>query len=91
MNDSSNYLNFTNVSKLEEAVTVYMKSQIESYLYKISKEFNSDIDGFGKYAVRHFATWKAWESYNWLNNFNTSFFDVAVQTNVKSGYILMET
>lgn len=91
MNGSSNYLDFTNVSKLEEAVTVYMKSQIESYLYKISKEFNSDIDGFGKYAVRHFATWKAWESYNWLNNFNTSFFDVAVQTNVKSGYILMET
>ena len=91
MNDSSNYLDFDNVSKLEEAVTVYMKSQINSYLYKISKEFNSDIDGFGKYAVRHFLTWDSWENYNWLNNFNTSFFDVAVQTNVKSGYILMET
>ena len=91
MNDSSNYLDFNNLRKLEEALTVNMKSQIESYLYKISKEFNSDIDGFGKYAVRHFATWKAWESYNWLNNFNTSFFDVAVQTNVKSGYILIDT
>ncbi len=91
MNDSSNYLDFDNVSKLEEAVTVYMKSQIDSYLYKISKEFNSDIDGFGKYAVRHFLTWDSWENYNWLNNFNTSFFDVTVKTNVKSGYILMET
>lgn len=62
MNDSSNYLDFDNVSKLEEAVTVYMKSQINSYLYKISKEFNSDIDGFGKYAVRHFLTWDSWET-----------------------------
>ncbi len=89
MNEGSKYLNFDNVRKLENAVTKYMKDKINSYLYKISKEFNSDIDGFGKYAVRHFTTWDTWENYNWLNNFNTSFFDIDVKTNVKSGYILM--
>ena len=91
MNEGSKYLNFDNVRKLENAVTKYMKDKINSYLYKISKEFNSDIDGFGKYAVRHFTTWDTWENYNWLNNFNTSFFDIDVKTNVKSGYILMES
>lgn len=91
MNENSTYLSFDNVNELEKAVTRYIKEKVYSYLYKVSKEFNSDIDGFGKYAVRHFSTWEAWESYNWLNNYNTSFFNVDVETNVKSGYILMET
>lgn len=91
MNEDSRYLNFDNNSELEKAVTKYIKDKVYSYLYKVSKEFNSDIDGFGKYAVKHFATWDTWESYNWLNNYNTSFFNVDVETNVKSGYILMET
>lgn len=91
MNEDSKYLNFDNVSELEKATTKYIENKVYSYLYKISKEFNSDIDGFGKYAVRHFATWEEWKNYDWLNNFNNSFFDVEVKTNVKSGYILMET
>ena len=32
-----------------------------------------------------------WENYNWLENFKNSFFDVKVETKVKSGYILMES
>ncbi len=91
MNENSSYLDSTNVTKLEDATSKYMEDKISSYLYKLSKEFNSDIDGFGKYAVKNFLTWEDWENYGWLDNFNTSFFDVNVETVVKSGYILMET
>lgn len=91
MNENSEYLDSTHVSKLEDAVNSYLEDKISSYLYKISKEFNSDIDGFGKYAVKNFLTWDEWVNYDWLQNFNTSFFDVNVETVVKSGYILMET
>ncbi len=91
MNEDSKYLNFDNISELEQAVTKYIENKVYLYLYKVSKDFNSDIDGFGKYAVRHFATWDSWENYDWLNNFNNSFFNIEVKTNVKSGYIIMET
>lgn len=91
MNEKSDYLDSNNVSKLEQAVNSYMENEISSYLYKISKDFNSDIDGFGKHAVKNFLTWDEWKNYNWLENFNSSFFDVKVETSVKSGYILMET
>lgn len=89
MNENSNYLDSTNISKIEEAVNAYMEDKISSYLYKISKEFNSDIDGFGRYAVKNFLTLEDWENYGWLDNFNTSFFDINVDAVVKSGYILM--
>ncbi len=91
MNENSSYLDSTNVSKLEDAVNQYMENKVSSYLYKVSKEFNSDIDGFGKYAVKNFLTWEEWENYGWLENFNTSFFNVEVKTEVKSGYIFIET
>ena len=68
-----------------------MNDKIHTYLYKVSKEFNSDIDGFGKYAVKNFLTWDDWINYNWLDNYKNSFFEVNVNTDVKSGYILMET
>lgn len=91
LNENSDYLNSDNIKELEKYINSYMQSEISSYLYKVSKEYNSDIDGFGRYAVKHFSTWDDWTNYNWLENYNTSFFDVDVKTDIKSSYILMET
>lgn len=91
MDKDMQYLDSNNVEILEKYVNSYMSSQINEYLYKIAKEFNSDIDCFGKYAIKNFITWDEWKNYDWLGNFKNSFFDVEVQTKVKSGYILMET
>ena len=54
-------------------------------LYKTAKEYNCDIDGFGKYAVKYFPTIKDWQDYNWLDNFQNSTFNVNVETTIKSG------
>lgn len=91
MTKNSNYLNPSTVSKLEEAVNSYMQYQISSFLYKISKDYNSDIVGLGKYAAKNFLTTQDWENYNWLDNFNTAFFNVEVKTELKSGDVFIET
>ena len=80
-----------NVSLLEKSANFYLTTKLYEYLYKVSKDFKSDIDGFGKHVVRNFLTMDEWENYNWLENFKNSFFDVKVETKVKSGYILMES
>ena len=54
-----------------------------------SKEFNSDITGIGKYALRNFTTTSQFEEYNWKDNYKNSFFEVTVDTNVKSGFLIM--
>lgn len=91
MGENSKYLNTEELEDLEKALNSYLTDKIYDYLYKVSKEFNSDIDGFGKHLVQNFQTTKEWEDFNWLENFKNSFFDVTVHATIKSGYILMET
>lgn len=91
MDENSEYLDAKKIEELEKYANSYMQSQVSQYLYKISKEYNSDIDGFGKYATKNFLTWNDWVNYKWLDNFKNSFFDVEIDTKIKSGYILQET
>ncbi len=73
----------------EEACNFFLKQQMENYLYRTSKELKSDIAGFGKYAAHSFLTQDDFDSYNWLENYQNSFFNVNIDTNIKSGYLLM--
>ena len=91
MNKDSDYLNSDNLNEIEKYANSYLESQITNYFYKTSKEFNSDILGLGKYVVGNFTTWDEWIDFDWLNQYENSFFDVNVDTEVKSGYLLLET
>lgn len=85
---NSNYFDSDNLETIEKYANSYMKAQLENYLYKISKEYGSDIDLFGRYAVKYFPTWDKWVEYNWVDNFKNSFFDVDVLVNVTSSYLI---
>ena len=90
MNKNSNILDNKNIELIEEYTNRYLEESITSYLYKISKVYKSDINGFGKYAVKNFLFWNDWTDYNWLHNFPSSSFTVNVESNFKSSYLLME-
>ncbi len=91
MDENSDYLESENIKLLEEYANSYLESKIYEYLYKTSKTLNSDIDGFGKYVIHNFLTWNDWKSYNWLENYKNSFFNVDVNISVKSGYLILES
>ena len=69
----------------------YLESLISGYLYKTSKEFKSDINGFGRYLLSNFTTNKQFNDFGWLNNYINTTFDVNVDTNVDSGFLLKKT
>ena len=71
--------------ELQEAVNSYMEKEISNYLYKTSKELNSDIDGFGNYALKYFLTNDEWNKYNWVDNYKNSFFSVNVDAKIMAG------
>ena len=58
---------------------------------KTSKNLTTDIDGLGKYSLQNFFTSKQFEQYSWLENYKNAFFDVEIDTSVKSGMLLTET
>ena len=91
MSDDYKYLSQENIDLIEKNASLYIKSYIDDYLYKTSKELKSDIVGFGKYAVSKFLTWNEWDKYNWLDNYQNSIFSVDVNVNVKSRYLIIDT
>ncbi len=87
-NKHSNYFEDDNLKLIETYAASYLKSELENYLYKTSKDFNSDIALFGRYAVKYFYTWNDWISYDWLDNYRNSFFTVNAEVNVISSYLI---
>lgn len=91
MSENSDYTSEENLKIIEEYINSYLESEISSYFYKTAKEYKSDIAGLGKNVIGKFITWQEWENYDWLSNYQNSFFNVDVTTNVKSGYLLLKS
>lgn len=79
------------IKKIEESASHYLKTHLLNYLYKTSREYNSDISGIGKYAINEFKTSTEFENYNWLDNFENSFFNVDANVIVRSNFLLTGT
>ncbi len=91
MSNDSKYLEPDVLNNISEACNQYLESVFSAYLYKTSKEFKSDINGFGKYALGNFFTTQEFDHYDWLRNYQNAFFEVEVDTSVKSGMLITET
>ena len=85
---NSNYFDENNLELLESYANSYLKSELENYFYKTSKEYKSDIASLGKHAVKYFSTWDEWVNYDWLNSYQNAFFDVIVDVEVTSSYLI---
>ena len=91
MDVGSNTLNEERVKKVEEYTNKYLEENILSYLYKTSKDFKTDINGFGRFAVKNFLIWNDWIDFNWLHKYESATFNVTVKSDFKSSYLLMES
>ena len=78
-------------SKIEKSAEDFLEEKICDYLYKTSKSLHADIDGFGLYALKYFYTQSDWNAYNWLHHYQDSFFDVNININLRSSYLLVNT
>lgn len=91
MAENSKYLEPDVLDEISNSCNSYLESTFSDYLYKTSKELKSDINGFGKKALVNFFTTQEFDNYDWLENYKNAFFDVSVNTLVKSGMLITET
>ncbi len=89
--DTTSNLTQEKLDSISDSISSYLKETILNYLYKTSKEFGSDITGFGKHILSKFLTQEDFTNYNWSENYKNSFFDVTVNTHVKSEFLLIGT
>lgn len=78
-----------NIKLIEEYSASYLKEKLLSYLYKTSKEFHSDIAGFGKSLSIDYLTTDQWQNINWLDLYADSIFDVEVSVDISTSYLLI--
>lgn len=76
------------LSAIQASVTKFLQDQIYDYFNTTAKEYDSDISGIGRYAVKNFKTIDDWKSYNWLENYKNSTFKVNVNVAIKTGHLL---
>lgn len=85
-----NLLTEEKLNLIQDTVKRHLENQIYNYLNKTAKEFNSDISGLGRYAVKNFRTTNDWNNYNWLENYQNCTFKVTVDTSIKTGNLLTQ-
>lgn len=91
INSDSKYLDSDVLVSISKSCNSYLESTFSNYLYKTSREFKSDINGFGKNVLNKFWTTQEFNDYNWKSNYKESYFDVKVDTSVESSVLLTET
>ena len=91
MSTDSKYSDPKVLDTISDNCNSYLESAYSSLLYKTSKEFKSDIFELGENALSNFLTTQEVNNYNWLNNYENAFFNVNVDTSVKSGMLITET
>lgn len=79
-----------NLNALENYAASYLKEKVLHYLYQTSKEYRSDIAGFGRSLSSQYLTMEDLEKVNWLDLYADSIFNVEIGIHVKSSYILVK-
>ena len=76
-------------------IFVSASSNYNNSLEKISNDdiiiTNMEHNSFGLYALKYFKTTDEWEAYNWLHHYQDAFFDVSLNVNLRSSYLLVNT
>lgn len=91
MSENSKYLSNEVLNAISNSCSSYLESIFTNYLYKTSKDLQSDISGFGKYSLKNFFTTEESTNYDWRNKYKDAFFDVKIDTSIKSGMLITQT
>lgn len=90
INSSGEEFDYTlleNIKEVEQSANEHLESIIKEYLYTISKEYNSDIIGFGGMLASKFLTADDYNKVHWREIFRDSFFEVHVDTSITSSHL----
>ena len=84
---SFDFTNNNNIKIVQNSVNSYLTQNIKDYLYKITKDYNSDIVGFKGIYKSKFLTEEEFNNVHWDEIYQDSFYDVSVSTIITSSQL----
>lgn len=85
---SANYNQHENKEKLVSKLKENLEKDINKYLDRITKEYKTDIAGFGRIAKQNYLTWGDFEKIKWLEIFPNSKYETEININVDTSQII---
>lgn len=82
-----NYDNEDFLKQIEAEINKFIKDNVTQFLYKTSKEFNSDIVGFQGYFNKNYLTKQDLNKYNWDELYSKSEFEIEATSYLKAGFL----
>lgn len=89
-----NSLDFSSKEALDtvnNALKEFMTSKMKDYLYKTSREYGSDINGFYRLVKQKFLTIPEYENYNWEEKYKQADFNIEIDSNVISSFLVQNS
>lgn len=87
-------LNFSDketLTKINESFQNYLSSKMKDFLYKTSKDYNCDINGFYRLVKQKFLTIQEYENYNWEEKYQSADFNIEIESNVTSSFLVQNS
>lgn len=89
--DSLDFSNKDTLNTVNAALKDYLTSKMKDFLYKTSRDYSSDINGFYRLVKQKFLTIPEYESYNWEEKYKQAEFNIEIDSNVISSFLMQNS
>lgn len=79
------------LTTVNTALKDYLTSKIKDFLYKTSREYGCDINGFYRLVKQKFLTIPEYENYNWEEKYKQADFNIEIDSNVISSFLVQNS
>lgn len=86
-NKKYDYSTEESMEEIEAEINKFICYYTSEFLYKTSREYDSDIIGFKGYFNRNFLTQDELDKYNWDELYKNAEFEITSETYLKSGFL----
>lgn len=89
-----NYLDFSDkdtLNSVNSALKEFLTSKMKNFLYKTSKEYGCDINGFYRLVKQKFLTIPEYDNYNWEEMYKKADFNVEIDSDVISSFLVQNS
>ena len=86
--DDVDYTSDDTLNAISKEVCIRIEEQISKYLNRCSKELDTDLNNFYRFAKKNFLTNDDWNNYNWKDKFKNSSFNINIENEIIPNLII---
>lgn len=79
------------LKKINESFQNYLTSKMKDFLYKTSREYKCDLNGFYRLVKQKFLTLPEYKAFNWEKQYQSADFNIEIESDVISSFLVQNS